>query len=744
MRLIELLKKNVKMSRPGLGVWLGMLLCVVVWGEMRVGLVLGGGAARGIAHIGVLKALEEYNIPVDAVGGTSMGAIVGGLWSAGYTVAEIESIFVQTDLLKYIFYFDPESEKPVYYKFNSYESMVNLDFEQNRLHLPKYTVDDRFLNYYLQKLFQPISSSIGNDFRQLWKPFLCAASDVNSGNVVLFTHGSLYESIRSSMSIPVVFKPVSYNEKILLDGGIYNNLPVKATKDSFDLDYIIAVDVSSNKTYLNPEDLDMLQVGFSMLDIITSQVNPDTIRPYGTYMHPHVGEYVGFEFDQAEKLIELGYNEAIKYIRKLKHDIDRNELYSDEHRNIQNLTDFDSFIIDSVIINASNAVHKTITRNVLNIKPGYDFSFSRLDDAMLRLNSLGVFDNISTEFIPDTNRKSITLQITSNAQSGIKIGLGGYYSNNAGLNVFANIENNNILSKAITMNLIPMIGEHAKGVHLNIHSAPVFISGVAGFIHYQYIIYKLYRLWNPSFSYNTEHSIIYLLGNNYEQESMISIFSGIMSKNYMPGSYSKIAFGGYYITDKLSPAYEPQSGFRMNTLFSINLPYDSSQFIVPYSMTELYIKMMSSFQSRSNLFWKIFSGFNVSAGFLRGLQSYDAYDEVIQSDFFNVKPLQSFEYVHDPDILSSYFITAGLDFLYPLNSTFTLHSRNNVTILDNAYNENISSTMFCSGLYVKGEGFLGQLDAGIEYIMDDYNSKINLSIIWRSGIIGGPDILGEI
>ncbi|MCK4523455.1 patatin-like phospholipase family protein, partial [candidate division WOR-3 bacterium] len=321
MNTIKLLK-NVIMSSPGhILLYVGLFFVVTVFGEIRVGLVLGGGAARGLAHIGVLKALEEYNIPIDAVGGTSMGAIIGALWSSGYSASEIESIFVQTNVLNQIFDFSFENEKPVYYKFNYQNTILNLYYNKGKLQRPEAAIDDRLLNFEIKKFFQPVEIAIDSNFRNLWKPFLCTASDINSSKLLVFTSGSLSKAVRSSMSLPIIFKPVEYEDKILLDGGIYNNLPVKITADSFNLDYIISVDVSTHKTVLSSDNIDILDIGFSMMDLITKGINADTMEEYGTYIHPDVNAFFGYEFYKVKELIDLGYNEAIKHIQKMKNEI---------------------------------------------------------------------------------------------------------------------------------------------------------------------------------------------------------------------------------------------------------------------------------------------------------------------------------------------------------------------------------------------------------------------------------------
>ncbi|HAF07641.1 TPA: patatin, partial [candidate division WOR-3] len=178
--------------------------------EEKVGLVLGGGAARGLAHIGVLKVIEEYNIPVDYVAGTSMGSIIGGLWASGYTASEIESIFLSENIRNWLNESTIKNYQPVFLFLNSYPTFLTTELKDGKLKIPESTVDDKIINLELFSFFSEIDYAIGSDFRKMYKPFLCTASDIKSENPKIFTKGKLEKSIRASMAIPLIFKPVIF------------------------------------------------------------------------------------------------------------------------------------------------------------------------------------------------------------------------------------------------------------------------------------------------------------------------------------------------------------------------------------------------------------------------------------------------------------------------------------------------------------------------------------------------------
>ncbi len=745
MNILKLLK-NVKMSNPGLIIlFIGMFFVISVFGEVRVGLVLGGGAARGLTHIGVLKAIEEYNIPIDAVGGTSMGAIIGALWSSGYSASEIESIFIETNILNQIFDFSFEDEKPVYYKFNYQNTILNLYYNKGKLQRPEAAIDDRLLNFEIKKFFQPVEIAIDSNFRNLWKPFLCTASDINSGKLIIFISGSLSEAVRSSMSLPIIFKPVQYEDKILLDGGLYNNLPVKITADSFNLDYIIAIDVSAKKAILSSDNIDILDIGFSMMDIITKGVDADTIGKYGTYIHPNVDDFLGYEFYKAKELIDLGYNETIKHIQKIKNEVNRTEEYDSSKRKTRGYFNYSEFIIDSIEIHLSNPTHNTITRNIFNMKKGFDFSFDEFEKGLILMHSLDLFENIKTDFFADTTDQTMKIIISSKALSSIKIGLGGFYANNAGMNIYSKFEYNNIFSQAISINFIPYLGDHLKGISINIYSPPVFISGIAAYINYEFINKKMYSLWSNTFNYNIIHSFTYLLGNNYKKESLISMIAGFREKNYSPGNFSKIFMGSYFINDRINTLNRLPEGYRFNFLFTINFPQsDSSDFItLSYDTKKLYLKIYGEYFNQANLLGKIYSGFRLEVGYLKLFQQYSSVHQSIESDYFMIKPLPSFNYIYDTSMLSNYFLNISFDLSYPINETISVKSIANTSFIENNIHST-SSMLITVGLYSEISGIFGNLISGFEYISDNTNHKMGFSVIWKSNTMKKVDILNEI
>ena len=196
----------------------------------NVGLVLSGGGAKGITHIGVIKALEENNVPIDYITGTSMGAIVGGLYAMGFTPEEMIELLKSDDFKRwstgevesnYRFFYRNSDPKPSFvevpFKIRRIDS---LDIKYNLF--PTNIISPRQMNYAFVPLFSRSSAACDGDFNKLFIPFRCVASDIYNKRSVVFSKGDLGDAIRASMTFPFMFKPIMIDSCVLFDGGIYN------------------------------------------------------------------------------------------------------------------------------------------------------------------------------------------------------------------------------------------------------------------------------------------------------------------------------------------------------------------------------------------------------------------------------------------------------------------------------------------------------------------------------------------
>jgi len=275
----------------------------------KTGLVLSGGAARGLAHIGVLKALEEQGVRIDAIAGTSMGAVIGGLYASGYTVAELEQLARTLDWRQVLSDDPPRPDVPFRRKQDDRDFLVKrkLSFrDDGSLGLPLGVIQGQNLALLLERLLVHVSDT--RDFDRLPIPFRAVATDIANDQKVIFRSGHLPQAIRASMSIPAVFAPVEIEGRLLVDGGMVDNIPMDVARD-MGVDRLIVVDIG---TPLMPRDelltvVDVLNQSITMMTRRNSEAQLATLRSEDLLIQPPLAAYGSTDFGSTEQLMDAGY-----------------------------------------------------------------------------------------------------------------------------------------------------------------------------------------------------------------------------------------------------------------------------------------------------------------------------------------------------------------------------------------------------------------------------------------------------
>lgn len=288
-------------------------------GRPSIGLVLGGGGARGAAHVGVLKVLEELHVPVDCIAGTSMGAIVGGLYAAGYSPAEIEQ---QLSAIDWDNIFDdspPRPERPFRRKRDDDDYLIkkSAGYKNGKIELPLGWVHGQKFDLELSRLTLKVSGI--HDFDNLSIPFRAVATDLETGEAVILGSGNLARSIRASMSVPGAFDAVVIDNRLLVDGYVADNLPIDVIRD-MGAQIVIAVDVGTSP--LSRDNIKSMLDVISQLSTILSKRNVDqqlsTLRKGDVLIRPDLGKFSVSAFNKSEKAIMIGEEAARQARNDLK------------------------------------------------------------------------------------------------------------------------------------------------------------------------------------------------------------------------------------------------------------------------------------------------------------------------------------------------------------------------------------------------------------------------------------------
>ncbi|OEK09727.1 patatin [Flavivirga aquatica] len=282
--------------------------------NLKVGLVLSGGGAKGLAHIGVLKVIDSLGIKVDYVAGTSMGAVLGSLYASGYSGKQLDSIFKKVDFSKIINDDLPRSSKAFYERKNAEKYAVKLPFDNFKIKLPSALSKGHNTYSLLLKLMLHVNEI--RDFSKLPIPFFCMATNIETGKQVLLEKGNLTQSVMASSALPSLFQPVIIDDQVLIDGGVVNNYPIDELRAK-GVNIVIGVDVQDgllNRERLTTAPDVLLQINnFRTINDMKLKVRKTDI-----YIKPDIKDYSVVAFEKGSEIIEKGRQAGITKIEALK------------------------------------------------------------------------------------------------------------------------------------------------------------------------------------------------------------------------------------------------------------------------------------------------------------------------------------------------------------------------------------------------------------------------------------------
>lgn len=357
----------------------------------KVGLVLSGGGAKGLAHIGVLKVIDSLGVKVDYIAGTSMGAIVGSLYASGYTGKQLDSIFNKVDFDKIISDDLPRVSKAFYERNNSEKYAITLPFDKLKIKLPSALSRGQNTYSLLSKLTIHVSDI--EDFSKLPIPFFCISTNVETGEAVMLDKGNLTQSVMASGAFPSLFQPVEINNQVLIDGGVVNNYPIDELKEK-GMDIIIGVDVQDGLA-----DREELTSAPDVLLQISNFRNTNKmklkVKKTNIYIKPDITNYTVVSFNEGKKIIESGEIAAKTKVNALK------QLSKYNKKNSRHKIDLhtqDSIKINSVKLSGNKKYTRAYILGKLKLKLNEKISFKRFYKGVNNLVATNNFESFQYEF----------------------------------------------------------------------------------------------------------------------------------------------------------------------------------------------------------------------------------------------------------------------------------------------------------------------------------------------------------
>jgi NTE family protein len=409
----------------------------------KIGLTLSGGGAKGLAHIGILEAIDSAGLRIDAITGTSMGSIIGALYAAGYSGESIEKIGRKLDW-DLMFSTTPKLNSISIERKEEYNKYaLEIPFENGRFKIGKGIIEGQELYLKFAELFEPVYYI--NDFSKFPIPFKCIGTDLETGDAVVMDHGDITTCVRASMAIPSVFTPVQYEGKTLVDGGLVNNFPVLDVK-SMGADIVIGVNL--NKGLEKAEDLnspvDILLQICSYKDAEHFQKHREACN---IYILPELKDYSAGSFAASDSLIDIGKECAKKYYPVFKRLADSlNAIYPNEPFVRNRLPKSNPVIISDYSVEGLKHTREKFFYGLLDLNDNSVYSSKKVTESVRRVYSSLYYGKINFGFVqPTADKTQIHFKVEENPLTSVKFALN--YSTFTSLGLKFNITSQDLILK---------------------------------------------------------------------------------------------------------------------------------------------------------------------------------------------------------------------------------------------------------------------------------------------------------
>lgn len=420
----------------------------------KVGLVLSGGGAKGLAHIGALKVIEEAGVQIDYIGGTSMGAIIGALYASGYSANELDSIFRATDFGSLIQDNLPRNAKTFYEKEDSERYALTLPFNNFKVSVPPaYSAGQNIYNELVRLLYHVKDV---DDFSKLPIPFVCIATNIETGKEVVLNSGYLPEAIMASGTLPSLFEPSSIDDKILVDGGVVNNYPIDKVIE-LGADIIIGVDVQhglSNRDALLSATEILLQINNyrTVEDMIKKSLKTDI------YIQPEIEKFSVIEFDKANEIIKSGELAAMEKFQDLK---EVSSEYSKKQKQVPVIGLSDSIMINRLLIEGNTEHTRGYVKGKLRFKLGEQITFKKLQQGIGNLSATGNFNTNRYKLVSNGLGEDLILRLDETANTSL-LRLGAHYDDLYKSAAIINFTKKKILSNDDVASFDLILGDNVR------------------------------------------------------------------------------------------------------------------------------------------------------------------------------------------------------------------------------------------------------------------------------------------
>lgn len=540
-----------------------------------VGLVLSGGGAKGIAHIGTIRALEDAGIPIDYITGTSMGAIVGGLYSCGYTTEEMMEMLLSREFSYWstgkndpnlMYYYAEQPPTP---------SLLTIPVSpRNRKKtaadsVPASLINALPMNFAFMEMFAAYTAQCGGDFDRLFVPFRCVASDVAANHKVVHRSGSVGDAIRSSMSFPIVFQPIKMNGAYLYDGGIYDNFPVDVMTQDFAPDIMIGIDVSSSSSGPRTSMLDQIS------DLVERPQTYDLPDSLGIKVRINLDNFGLLDFPMARKIYQVGYDKMQSMIDSVKGRVTSRmpAVARETARSVfKSQTPFTRF--SGVSVTGGTPRQNEYIRYIFEPADADTFGIVHARESYYRAVSTGKMRDILPHAEWNDSTRLFLLNVNAAPKNDFSFGLGGYVSSSTSSYLFLSAGYTTLSFSSVNASLNGWIGQSYMAGNLNasinLHTGIPSSLGVQGVVSRR-------RYFETDRLFYEDNRPSFIVGHEYFGRLVYDLAAGARGKVSMAVGYGRL-YDSFF---RLDAEIEDGTKSRDHT------KYDLGQFRIGYTSSTL-------------------------------------------------------------------------------------------------------------------------------------------------------------
>ncbi|MCF8371002.1 MAG: patatin-like phospholipase family protein [Bacteroidales bacterium] len=456
----------------------------------KIGLVLSGGGAKGFAHLGAIKVLEEAGIQVDVISGTSIGSIVGGFYAMGYPVEFIDSLvrhanwqYLLTDEIN-------RNDMALYEKEIQDLYFFQLPFSEGKFSLPGGLIAGRnLLNFFTRYSF-PVHNQ--EDFTQFPRPFACIAADAITGEVVVLDHGYFPDAIRASMSIPTLFDPVEMDGHLLVDGGLINNFPVQEAIN-LGADIIIGIDVQ-NPTFSTKDEIlaNPTRILTQAGNILRQPLFDKNLRLCDYYIRPDIAGFSSSSFQDVDTLIKRGEDAARKMLPVFKQLAESLNRISPPVISPKTKYPVDSILINHVIISGLNELEIEQFLSIIEVEEGHSYLIADISHKIDRAYQHILYQKIDYRLQENTEGEGYELivKVLQNSTHGFNLGL--HFDNYFNASVRMNVVYRNVTRRNGRLSFSGELGEnhYFKAEYLKDNGYKPGLYGSLGYDRREWLLYN--------------------------------------------------------------------------------------------------------------------------------------------------------------------------------------------------------------------------------------------------------------